>query len=273
MKKLKDKNLVTGPESQLSHLTEQMESLVDGHGYGHLNWVRSTSEKCCEGCGVSRVNKVTHLISHLKWSLGEVEKPVKQGGKGWGKSHANKPTEPPPPPLAVKKPPVLDGDGDWQTCHPLDPKIRAVKEQAKKMVSDGTVLSDYTRLGDVVMPALDVTLVGKDIEYTFLVSFDPKQTRRRKFTYYGTVLSVDVHAKTKGGKDMVSVRVRWHEKGEPIEPVFLNPGMHCELGCEHGWAAVDDGDCSDPREQDDQLHAKAKQRKLDHDCLAFPPPM
>ena len=104
-------------------------------------------------------------------------------------------------------------------------------------------------------------------------TFDPKQTRRRKFTYYGTVLSVDVHAKTKGGKDMVSVRVRWHEKGEPIEPVFLNPGMHCELGCEHGWAAVDDGDCSDPREQDDQLHAKAKQRKLDHDCLAFPPPM
>jgi hypothetical protein len=260
-RKLKGKNLVTGADSQLRNLNEQLDALVDGYGYDDLKCPKSTSDLCCEGCGHTRMNHVAHLTVHVKWALG------KAWGV-WGSRGQNKPKEPPAPTLTVKKPPVLDESGDWRTAHPLDDKIRAVVERAKELVVKKVVEADVLMLADHALPKMDGTLVGKDIQYTFLVAFNESDKRRRKFTYYGTVLAVDQHAYNKG-KKVTSAVVRWHEKGEPIEPVFLSELLHCELAEEHGWSVMHDGDKSDPREAADEQEKQYEEKKLQADFFLY----
>ena len=249
--------------SRIAAMVEQMQILVVGYGYKQLAMqknARADDAAHCGHCCAAFDDYPAHLEAHLKWALAECEK---LGGKPKG--------GPPHPQLTIKPPPILAED---QSQNPLDKYIKVVVERAVEWVEKKKVKATVAHLLTLEKPEVNKELVGKDIEMVHRVWLKTKagnvSKRSQLYSYYGTVLSVNMHtatSKKKGSKEEIvpTARVQWHEEGEPKTSVVLDIDKYHE-GCEHGWVVVDDGDESDPVEAVEktiaEFHEQAKQAQM-----------
>jgi hypothetical protein len=215
-------------------MMNQMDIITVGGDFGDLKFERGKKGEHCVVCGHANDNEFAHRVAHLT-------KCYKLIGKrgGWPKS-------PPRPNIVCKKLPPI-GDVSEQTAghHPVYRFIRRVEEVAAQRVDKGLVKADVRMVTEVEMPAIDASVVGRRIEYIFIVPVKIKSSGRlqnQSWCYRGTIQSVEQpQVGKRRGRKVPSVVVEWDEEEEgedKLSAVLLEPEDWCQKRRD-GWAVLD----------------------------------
>ena len=196
-------------QQKLAQLEEQITIILVGGGFGSDPALKfkKTGVHCCDYCGAELKDKVKHATVHLKKLIKLVAK------QGW-------PKEAPAPVITLTPPPILNKD---QSENPVYKAIVMLQQRAVALVTTGRVEADIIALKDFKMPDVDASLVGRVMNYWFMVT-KPGRKQARKYAYTGIIKEAITRVETVRGEEVTVMTAicEWTEAGDGMEA-----GEHC----------------------------------------------